>query len=160
MSKEIFLAILLGLGVGLLVTYGVYRIQSTDTSEQSALLEESPTPSVSPDTLSKLVIHQPDDELLTDQAETLVSGSSDPDSFIAITAGDEEFITTADSSGNFSVTIPLEEGSNIISIFSIDEDGSTVNQERTVVYTTQALNDSAQTTEEVDDATNDEATDE
>lgn len=42
--------------------------------------------------------------------------------------------TTADTSGNFTANITLDEGDNIISILAIDADGNSSEKEMTVTY--------------------------
>lgn len=139
MRKEVLFAILLGLVLGLIITYGVYRARTS--------LQEGPNPSptpaatVDPDspTQTSLVLSAPTDETIQDSPAVTVAGTTDPNSFVVVVLNDDETITEADESGNFSVEETLAEGANVILVFSVNEDGQTVTQERTVIYTTEPL---------------------
>ncbi|NCN03806.1 MAG: hypothetical protein GW942_01885 [Candidatus Pacebacteria bacterium] len=155
MKKELFLAILIGLVVGLVIVFGVYRTRTVLTPKNdNPILTESPSPEASADILSNLVIHSPLNESIQNKKEVTIAGSTNNNEFVVIMVNEEEFITTADDSGNFSISATLESGSNIIEINSITEDGKITTEEITVIYTTQPLLDSEE------EAANIEATEE
>jgi hypothetical protein len=134
MKKEILLAVLIGLGLGLIITYGVYRARTSLTNPSTGSTESqvaSPTPA----SQTSLVITAPEDEIVQSTASITVAGTTTPNSFVVVLLDDEETITTADASGNFSVERQLSLGANVILIFSVDEDGNTAEVERTVVLT-------------------------
>ncbi len=144
MKKEIFFAVLLGLAVGLIITYGVYRAQTGSIRQQAQTFLESPPPTSSPE-VSSLVLHSPLDESIVDTAEVAVAGTTQPSSFVVIFTNDKETITTADTTGAFSSKSTLETGSNVITVYSLNEDGQVVTKEIVVIYTTQPLEESAST---------------
>ena len=138
MRKEILLAVFVGITLGLMITFGIYQNsensktgQNSDTdqlinnptSTESAIIQDP-----------QLVINSPEEELLTDDEELIVSGSGNPDSFVIILVNDVETISNTDESGNFSVKVELNPGGNLIEINSIDEDGQQVSKQRTVIY--------------------------
>ncbi len=140
MKKEVFIAIFIGLLLGVIITYGVYRarVSIEPTPDQNVInASASPLPDTSP--LTSLSITSPEDEIIQSTPGITVTGTTQPDSFVVILVNDDPTITTADQSGGFSVESELETGSNVIAIHSIDEDGNSVVEERTVVYTTQSL---------------------
>ncbi len=139
MKKEILLAVVVGLSLGLILVYGFYRAKKSDQelADQAATINQTPQPSESP--LSTLVIHSPEDEIIVAEAGLAVTGTTLPQAFVVIIVNDQEYITSADDSGNFSVNVELEAGSNVIAIHSLDEDGQATNQERTVIFSTQPL---------------------
>lgn len=138
MRKEILLAVFVGITLGLMITFGIYQNsensktgQNSDTDQlinnptntESAIIQDP-----------QLVINSPEEELLTDDEELIVSGSGNPDSFVIILVNDVETISNTDESGNFSVKVELNPGGNLIEINSIDEDGQRVSKQRTVIY--------------------------
>ena len=138
MRKEILLAVFVGITLGLMITFGIYQNsensktgQNSDTdqlinnptSTESAIIQDP-----------QLVINSPEEELLTDDEELIVSGSGNPDSFVIILVNDVETISNTDESGNFSVKVELNPGGHLIEINSIDEDGQQVSKQRTVIY--------------------------
>jgi hypothetical protein len=159
MKKELFLAILIGLLVGLVIVFGIYRtrIILTPKNENTAL-ENTPTPEASADVLSNLVIHSPLNESIQDTEDVTIAGTTNTNEFVVIMINQEEYITTADESGNFSISATLETGSNIIEVNSINEDGKVTTEELTVIYTTQPLFDE-EPAAETDAETQEETTD-
>lgn len=144
MRKEILLAIVIGLFVGLILTYGIYvaqtalrRTPSNDT--QSQTLNASPEPSAG----GNLTILSPIDETVQTSQKVTVAGTTIVNSFVVIFINDEEHITTADASGNFSIEADLELGSNIITVHAIDEDGQETTVERTVIVVLSEPSDTA-----------------
>ncbi|HEX7017888.1 MAG TPA: hypothetical protein VF209_03210 [Patescibacteria group bacterium] len=149
MRKEIIFAIILGLAVGLLVVYGIYRSrQAPLSSDQNVNLTTSPSPLA--EEVGNLVLHSPEDEIIVDKAEVAVTGTTDPQAFVVIFVNDVEHITTADASGNFSVNVTLETGSNVIIVYSLNEDGKKTIQERVVTFTTQSLEDTQEASSSAD----------
>jgi hypothetical protein len=158
MKKELFLAILIGLVVGLVIVFGIYRTKIIFTPKNdNPILTESPSPEASAEIISNLVIHSPLNESIQDKEEITIAGSTNHNEFVVIMVNEEEFITNADESGNFSISATLETGSNIIQINSINEDGKITTEELTVVYTTKPLleseveEESAENTEDKQD---------
>lgn len=146
MKKELLLAILIGLAVGLVIVFGFYRTRILLTPKnQTTNTEVSPTPEASADLMSNLVIHSPLDESIQESANVTIAGTTNDNEFIVILVNDQDFVTTADDSGNFSISTELEAGSNIIQIKSINEDGKVTTKELTVIYTTKPLLNSADT---------------
>jgi len=138
MKKEILLAIFVGLALGLIITYGAYRARKSDLdlAEQASTTTETET---EPSPTSLIALHSPEDETIQDQESVTVAGTTTITSFVVIFINDEEHITQSDESGNFSIEAKLEKGSNIITVYSLDEDGNSTKIERTVIYTTQPL---------------------
>jgi len=148
MRKELLLAVLVGIGFGLLITFGVYQSRqnlSEVKDQQSQELVRSQLSSSNHQVQSQLAISSPEDELLTDKSTLLVSGSTGANNFIVIFVNNEETITSADESGNFSIEVDLEAGGNFLVIESIDEDGQSCQVERSVIVNSEFLNEEVET---------------
>lgn len=140
MRKEILVAIIIGLSLGLIITYGVFTARqawkiSPVPSPGLAMLGATPNPNES----STLNILSPGDETVVTKKDIFVTGTTLANSLMVIFINDQEHITTADGAGNFSQEVQLETGSNIIAVHSINEDGSEVVSERTVIFATNSL---------------------
>jgi hypothetical protein len=136
MKKEMLLAIVIGLSLGLLLTYGFYRARLAMTRPRNQANIVNSTPQPSPVASTDLVLISPLDEVVQSERTTQITGTTRPDNFVVIFVNDEEQITQGDSSGNFSVEATLETGSNVIIVQAIDEDGATTTLERTVIVAT------------------------
>lgn len=138
MRKEILLAVFVGITLGLMITFGIYQNSENNKTGQNSNTDQLINNPISTESAiiqdPQLVINSPEEELLTNEEELIVSGSGNPDSFVVILVNDVESISNTDESGNFSVKIKLIPGGNLIEINSIDEDGKQISKQRTVVY--------------------------
>lgn len=139
MRKEIILAVIMGLSLGLFITYGVYTARNSLSQPK---VSASPTPSANLDTTqvdSTLVIHSPEDERIQTEKSVLVSGNTIAGSLVVVLLDDQEHITTADNTGAFSRQLTLKGGANLISIHALDQNGQLTTVERTVIVADASL---------------------
>lgn len=135
MRKEVFLAIFIGLVMGLFITYGIYQAQSgqdeavTDVKE----LKANPQPTTSPEKLGQLAIYNPTDESIISESNIKVTGKTTTDSQVVIFVNDKPYITRSDDTGNFTKDVELDELSNVIQVHSIEEDGESLKAQKTVI---------------------------
>lgn len=78
----------------------------------------------------KLTVVQPEDNTIIDTNKIEVKGTTGPGAVVSV----NNEIATADSQGNFAVTITLEEGPNIVEVFTSDESGNEANLTLIVSY--------------------------
>lgn len=133
MKKEVLIAILIGFGLGLTITYGIYRFRTAfeDSPQTIAEIVSSTTPT--PESQSLLALLTPEDGAIQTATDTTVAGSTIPDSFVVLFVNDEDFIQKSDESGNFSFQVNLENGSNVIIAHVLNESGEVITKEKTVV---------------------------
>ena len=140
MKKEVFIAIVIGLIMGLFVTYGFYHSQRA--SQQNLATSIVDITQDQPETAlenGKLTIFSPDDEIVIDEQSVKVAGKATPNSLIVIYVNNDPTVIQADETGNFSKTVELETLANIITIHALDEDGEQNTAQRTVVVYDQEL---------------------
>lgn len=160
MKKEVVLAITIGFGLGLIITYGVWLANKSLKDLPKTTLEQlSPTPAQTTETTTTITptlstntsatpkptnsslvkITAPEDEWLADKDSTTVKGTAPANSTVTITYEDSEAIVVADASGNFSATIPLSGGYNLITATAFDTLGNSSSATITVTYTTSKI---------------------
>jgi hypothetical protein len=139
MRKEIFVAIVVGILVGLAITFGLYSLReqifknrTAETIEETRkqLAQPSPTP------LSSISLQQPEQDLLTDEKTLKVVGRTLPGSYIVLLTPGNEYLTTADADGDFAHDVDLVAGGNRITIVVTSPDGKQETLVRNVVYST------------------------
>ena len=139
MKKEKIILSLIAAGVGLLVAGVIfYFYQSTKTIPPTKIRKISilvPTPTPTPSVF--LVLNAPANESVTDKRIVTVSGKTAPDASILIVAPVDEVSAVASSQGDFSTTINLDDGQNILTITSIAPNGETAKLERVVTFSTE-----------------------
>lgn len=137
MRKEVIIAIILGLGLGFIITFGIYRTQvalrSTPSSKEQAEALKTPASIIAPVELQELAIHNPQDGLITSATSIVVTGESEASAPVVLLVNSTEYITTTDSGGNFSFDVPLRQGSNVLITYVLRDDGSSFRDERTVI---------------------------
>lgn len=134
MKKEVVLAILIGLGMGLFITYGVYRLRSSISKPEVTDLSEATSPQ--PTTASNpalLAIHNPEHGSILVEAATTVTGTTTPNSHVVLFVNNTDYISTSDQTGNFSFEVALTDGANVLSVHVLDENGTSATDERVVV---------------------------
>jgi len=142
MKKEVLFAIFLGLGLGLVVTYGIYTARSAFLKHPlQPEVSPSATPAASP-TDSALSLFSPEDESIQLEDSVKVTGTTFPNAHVIIFVNNTSSITDADTTGNFSVEVILIEGANVITVRALDDNGNQAEQRRTVIYTTTDLDSS------------------
>jgi hypothetical protein len=137
MRKEVIIAIVLGLLLGFVITFGVYRTQKffrqpRSNPDQSDLLR-TPITAPASDEPQELAIINPTNGLITDQTTIVVTGTTTPNVPIVVLANSSEYVTNSDGTGAFSVEVPLKQGSTILTTYVLREDGSSLKDERTVI---------------------------
>jgi hypothetical protein len=134
MKKEVLLAIGVGFGLGLVITFGIW---TANKSLKQAKIQATPLPSPTPaivnelPTINKLTIDSPEDESISNASSITVSGTTTPKAVVSIVYEEDETIVEADDKGAFSTKIDLIGGYNTI-IISDQENTET----RVVTYTT------------------------
>jgi hypothetical protein len=146
MKKEIIIAILIGLSLGLFITYGIYQAR-TGISRRSSDTSLITNPADTAEFAGELVLNSPTDESVQSEKTVSVSGTTLANSFVVIFVGNDETITTSDNSGNFSVEVTLEDGSNFINVYVLDEDGRSLSVQRMVIVSDITFNEASPSTE-------------
>ncbi len=153
MKKEVLIAIFVGLSMGLIITFGVYRVKNSITETPAADLEENQLEVEATAAATILALHSPEDGTIQTGTELTVTGTTIPNAFVVLFVNDTDFISNSDESGNFSFKVELENGTNILRVHVLNDDGGETVEERLVVVSDAfekeaAANEEAATNEE------------
>ena len=145
-SKELVIAILIGFGVGLVVTYGIWTANQaikqkestispvpTETLRNNIAIESAP---VETGNEFKLTLAQPEPYTLTDLDVLSVSGVTLAKANVFIFGENDWKLVISDDQGQFNSEIELIKGINFIKITTISDNGEKLSADRTVVYST------------------------
>lgn len=139
MKKEVVLAIVIGFGIGLVATFGLYSARKTIGNSFEIY---SPVPESDGKEASNfsgdltLSISSPLDESISKDPITTVSGTTLPLTWIVVIGEKEEKIIKSDDNGLFETEVNLISGENEIEITALSEAGGTTKKTLTVVYST------------------------
>lgn len=133
MRKEVWFAIIGGIVLGLIIGFGVYRINFAFKKDNSP--QGSPTPT--PNNQAGLTIAKPNyDDVITSLPQA-VSGITSKDSWAIISTDSNDYVIKADDKGVFEKEIDLEGGVNQIVVSSVNQDNNISSQELRLIYSTQ-----------------------
>jgi hypothetical protein len=139
MKKEVLIAIILGFGLGLVITFGIWTanraLQEQPVTEP---IEATPTPQATPTPASNLTLEitEPEQNSISSEKEINLAGSASPEAIIVVFYEEGEKILETDSQGKFETTVNLAGGANEILIKAFDKEGGEVEKTLSVVYST------------------------
>lgn len=129
-----FVALFLGLIVAGVIFYFYQSTKIVPDTRTKNTLSTAPTPTPQPIYLS---VDSPQDEQVVDSKIVTVSGKTAPDATVIISTGGQDQVVTPSSVGNFSTTVTIESGSNMLQVTSISPAGLEATIIRTVTYSTE-----------------------
>lgn len=137
MKKEVIIAIFIGVVIGLIITFGLKRaeqslnagLESPQAQSQTNNLEVAETPD------HTLYVASPQPNSIVESDKITISGSTTPYSLLAVISDHDQNTTMADTQGNFSVSLSVLKGANLISVKSYDNLGKLANLTFPIVYT-------------------------
>jgi hypothetical protein len=143
MKKEVLLAIIIGFGLGLLITFGVWQANKAlkQVAPKQALPpsqvqeEKTPSPTPPPSQIG-LTITSPEDNSIINKEKIDISGKTSSGAIVVITYEEGEKIVEADENGNFTSEITLVGGANEITVSAYDQEGNEVTKTLNLVYST------------------------
>jgi hypothetical protein len=139
-KKEVLIAIIIGFGLGLVLTFGIWSAnktmkEPTETAPSPTPAKET-TPTPTPQLGFSLTITSPEDGSISAEDEVTVSGQTTPRAIVVMIYQEGEKILEADEEGLFSTKVSLAGGVNEIQISAHDREGNEAEETITVVYST------------------------
>jgi hypothetical protein len=130
-----FVAVLIGL---LAAGLAFYFYQSTKTvSSSNQVTVNVPTPTPTPKPAVYISLSNPNDESVVTSKTLTVSGKTNPNATIIIYTTDGQQVIQPSSQGDFSTTLTLNDGENLLKLMAVLPGGETTTLQRTVTYSTE-----------------------
>jgi hypothetical protein len=134
MQKEVLISVIIGISLGLIVTYGIYQVKKQVTSptptDVTAEMDSNENDLIE----TGLMLTSPEDGLVQEKSQIKVAGTTiQPESFVVVFVDNQETILQSDSTGGFSTNLELTDGEHVITVVSVNQDGWTETAERLVV---------------------------
>ncbi len=123
MKKEVIIAILIGFGIGLLITFGIHATRKQDAVPLNPASQASPSPA--PDSQHHITILSPLENSVQTSDTLLIKGQTTPDSTVVLETEKSHQVKIADASGSFETEYPLVTGPNQVTITSYSSSGTT-----------------------------------
>lgn len=155
MKKEAIFAILIGIIVGLGITFGIYTLKkktAVSAEDQVKQIEAQATPTPAVDPNQKLLITSPKDESVLTSNSLRASGNAEPNEMVVVLVNDQEYVTQADNIGAFAIDLQLETGGNVIQFIAIGTDGKQTTLTQNVVVSSASFDEKVPTEDETKEA--------
>ncbi len=136
MRKEIIFAILAGITFGLIIAFGVWRANVALRSNGASTTTPVDTSSTTQDSFG-ITIAKPQDYQVITTSSTTLSGISKPNTWIVVSAEEEDYVEKTDESGEFEIEIDVVGGVNEIIITAFDAEGAEAQEKLTIVYSSE-----------------------
>jgi hypothetical protein len=141
MKKEVIIAIISGLVLGLVITMGIYTAnQSLNVQRAKKLQQNAPTPITPPLTNNQAVnVTSHENFDLVENPEQTLSGVAWPEAVVALIGDGDTQLVQADAEGIFTFSTRLLKGFNEISVIASDENGVSQTQNLVLTYSTNKI---------------------
>lgn len=132
-----FIMVLIGLLVAGALFYFYQSTKTVSPSTTGIINRITPTPTPKPKVY--LSLNEPSDEKVTSNKTLAISGKTNPNATLIIITNANQQVIQPSLQGDFSTTITLDDGQNLIEMHSILPSGETIVVRRTVTYSTEAF---------------------
>jgi hypothetical protein len=130
-----FVMVLIGLLVAGALFYFYQSTKTVSPSTTTVVNRITPTPTPMPKVY--LALSQPSDEEVVNDKTLSINGKTNPNATVIIITNADQQVIQPSTQGDFSTTITLNDGQNLIQIRSILPTGETVITQKTVTYSTE-----------------------
>lgn len=132
-----FIMVLIGL---LVAGIAFYFYQTTKVvPDKSSVGTSNQAPTQTPKPTIFLVLNEPANEIVVSNKTLSVSGKTNAEATIVIITDSDQLVLKPSSQGDFSTTITLSNGQNLIRVRAITPSGETTVLDRTVTYSTETF---------------------
>lgn len=133
-----FVAVIVGL-IAAGIAFYLYQMTKTipDSKNQTISVKPQITPSPTPNNENFLTIENPKDEEVASKQTITISGKTTPKANIIVSSETSDQVVTPSETGAFTLTQPIEEGTNVIQITAVFPNGEEKKVIRTVTYSTE-----------------------
>ena len=132
-----FIMVVIGLLVAGIAFY-LYQGTKTTPASKTTITVATPTPTpVNPSVY--LNVDTPADESVTDNKTITVSGKTTPEATVVILTSSAQQVVQPSSQGDFSTSIAVANGENLIQVTAFGKDGQSVTLLRTITYSTESF---------------------
>ncbi len=152
MKKEIFITIGLGILTALGIIFFVYQSNKNRQPTTPPLSINSPEIVTLPEKPKPMVSFTfPENESVFENKAITVQGEASPHTPVIVFVNRQDFFTQSDESGNWSLDLNLESGSNLLVATVLDEKGQSFSDKRLVVYSNKSLEETLVSDQEIED---------
>lgn len=132
-----FVAVLVGLVVAGIAFYFYQMTKTVSEPEEQQKTAAKMQPTPTPDKSLFLSVDNPKDGEVVSKKTITISGKTTPDATIIISTENADEVVQPAKNGNFTTTETINDGSNLMQITAIFQNGEEKRVQRTVTYSTE-----------------------
>ncbi len=133
MRREILYAIGAGVSLGLIIAFGIWRVNSAVNVKRTPSASATPMPTAE----FGITLAKPENESVIIQNPVTISGITKPGIWVVISTDTKDYLVQAASDGTFTKDINLVSGINQIKVSSLDVSDGTAQANLILVYSTE-----------------------
>jgi hypothetical protein len=133
MRKELILAIAAGAILGLIIAFGIWRVNSTMNNNQKNITQVTPTPQ---NGFGITLASIEENDVITSSPVT-ISGITKPLVLVAISGETKDYLVRSDANGQFTQSVDLAAGTNEIIFTAFEENGNQTQTTLNVVFSSE-----------------------
>jgi hypothetical protein len=133
MRKEILFAIAAGALFGLIIAFGIWRLNSSLTPKETKTVNNAPSPTPE----FGLSLADPNQNQVIVKSPVKIIGITKPHSWIVASGEEEDYLAKSNEDGSFEINVDLIGGVNQILLTTFDKPGSFVTENLTLVFSSQ-----------------------
>ena len=138
MRKEIIFAIVAGVLFGLVVAFGIWRANTAISTRQETIFTQKTHEVIKKEEKDLIVsVSSFENNDVISESPITITAITKPDTWVVISAEEEDYIIKTDDSGTFNQDIKLTAGLNEILINAYDNQGGVFENILTLVYSTE-----------------------
>jgi hypothetical protein len=145
MRKELIWVVIIGISFGLIIAFGVWRINASLNGSKPGPVQATPA-AQNPGEELKVTLNTPENDDVVTVSPLSVSGITKPLVWIIVSGESGDYILQSDENGIFSQNVDLTPGVNQIKITALDSTDSQTLQKVLVVYSSAFQLQTANTT--------------
>lgn len=139
--KERLVIIIIAIIAGLFITSAGFFIYQSTKNNNDNIVRKKTTGSTIPTSQSQtnlfVKVVEPSDESLTTKRTLSIKGTTNPGNIVIVSTNLQDATGKPTTDGNFSLTVDIAAGANVIVTRSIAPNGDSVEDIKTVTYSTE-----------------------
>jgi hypothetical protein len=138
MRKEILFAIVAGVLFGLVISFGIWKANSTIKPNSASDTQNTNSTPVAQNPIQiGLTIARPQEYEIVNQNQVLISAITSPNSWVSISGEGEDYVIKSDANGAFEINVSLIKGLNEIIVTAFDNNGNQKSHNIPIIYSTE-----------------------
>ncbi len=144
MRKEVVVAIVFGIIIGLVFAFGIFRVNGVMKQKTTELISGNnsdikKTSSEIKDANASLTLLKPDNMQVFGNDVIQITGATKANSYVIITGGTSDLIAKSNGTGSFDIEYEIDPSLNYLDVSSVSEDNTRSGSKLEVVYSSEAV---------------------